>query len=75
MVSYANNPPTLSRFRCPRCGKAFECSGPASHKAFPFCSRRCQMVDLGNWLGERYVIPGDKNIPGAPISGEHEDRR
>ncbi len=23
----------------------------------PFCSKRCADVDLGRWLGERYVIP------------------
>lgn len=23
----------------------------------PFCSARCQKIDLGNWLGERYVVP------------------
>ena len=25
----------------------------------PFCSKRCQMIDLGAWIGERYKIPGD----------------
>ena len=50
----------LIRMRCPRCGKEFECRGPASHKSFPFCSSRCQMIDLGNWLSERYVIPGNR---------------
>lgn len=25
----------------------------------PFCSKRCQMVDLGGWIEERYKIPGD----------------
>jgi endogenous inhibitor of DNA gyrase (YacG/DUF329 family) len=24
---------------------------------FPFCSERCQMVDLGRWLNEDYSIP------------------
>jgi endogenous inhibitor of DNA gyrase (YacG/DUF329 family) len=23
---------------------------------YPFCSSRCKWVDLGNWLGDRYVI-------------------
>ncbi len=37
--------------RCPTCGKPVE-------KAFsPFCSKRCQMVDLGSWLTDRYRIP------------------
>jgi len=24
----------------------------------PFCSERCKLVDLGNWLDDRYVIAG-----------------
>lgn len=24
----------------------------------PFCSERCKLVDLGNWLGDSYAIPG-----------------
>jgi endogenous inhibitor of DNA gyrase (YacG/DUF329 family) len=23
----------------------------------PFCSARCKLVDLGNWLGDAYRIP------------------
>jgi endogenous inhibitor of DNA gyrase (YacG/DUF329 family) len=28
-------------------------------KTFPFCSERCRLIDLGNWLGGRYAIAGD----------------
>ena len=24
---------------------------------FPFCSKRCRMVDLGKWLDGGYVVP------------------
>jgi len=27
------------------------------NKVFPFCSERCQLVDLGRWLSEEYRIP------------------
>jgi uncharacterized protein len=27
-------------------------------ESYPFCSPRCKLVDLGNWLGDSYVIPG-----------------
>jgi endogenous inhibitor of DNA gyrase (YacG/DUF329 family) len=30
----------------------------ASHRYRPFCSARCQRIDLGNWLQELYVVPG-----------------
>jgi endogenous inhibitor of DNA gyrase (YacG/DUF329 family) len=37
---------------CPICGK------PRDPKHAPFCSRRCQDIDLGRWLKGNYVIPG-----------------
>jgi hypothetical protein len=39
----------------------------ASNPAFPFCSARCKLLDLGKWLGEDYRIPG-------PRAGDGEDR-
>lgn len=43
------------RIECPICRRVIEGVsddfGPR-----PFCSVRCRQVDLGNWLGERYVI-------------------
>jgi endogenous inhibitor of DNA gyrase (YacG/DUF329 family) len=27
---------------------------------FPFCSERCRLVDLGNWLDGRYALTDDK---------------
>jgi len=45
---------------CPICGK------PTAAEFKPFCSERCSDVDLGNWLGERYVIPGTERVIKAP---------
>jgi endogenous inhibitor of DNA gyrase (YacG/DUF329 family) len=25
--------------------------------AYPFCSERCKLIDLGRWLGGKYQIP------------------
>ena len=47
----------MSKVRCLIC----EAAMPGSSKEypdFPFCSRRCRMVDLGRWLGEEYRVPG-----------------
>jgi endogenous inhibitor of DNA gyrase (YacG/DUF329 family) len=30
--------------------------GPKEWPEWPFCSRRCQLVDLGRWLGGSYRI-------------------
>jgi endogenous inhibitor of DNA gyrase (YacG/DUF329 family) len=44
------------RVRCPTCGRALEWSGAPFR---PFCSERCRLIDLGGWLSEQRVIPGD----------------
>jgi endogenous inhibitor of DNA gyrase (YacG/DUF329 family) len=43
------------RRTCPICGCSFD--GVPGAADFPFCSTRCKLVDLGNWLDERYRIP------------------
>ena len=53
--------------RCAHCRRR-----PAVHQWRPFCSERCRLLDLGNWLGERYRAPGE---PAAvedhdPIGGD-----
>ncbi|WP_055048076.1 DNA gyrase inhibitor YacG [Devosia sp. A16] len=38
---------------CPICGR------PSSQQFHPFCSGRCQDIDLNRWLSGSYVIPAD----------------
>lgn len=40
------------RIHCPICQRAEEVADDFKYR--PFCSRRCKMVDLGNWLDEVY---------------------
>ncbi len=40
--------------KCPTCGKESEIEPTSQWR--PFCSRRCKMADLGNWLNEVYRI-------------------
>ncbi len=44
---------------------------------FPFCSKRCRLVDLGRWLDSDYTIPGPpvELKPGHEANGtvEHDD--
>jgi uncharacterized protein len=44
------------RITCPICKTVLE-NAPDDHEARPFCSARCKLVDLGNWLNESYRIP------------------
>jgi endogenous inhibitor of DNA gyrase (YacG/DUF329 family) len=50
--------------KCPICGK------PRSEEFRPFCSKHCADVDLGRWLGGRYVVPG---APVASNATEEDD--
>lgn len=52
--------------KCPLCRTEVELR--ADNKFFPFCSKRCQMRDLGAWLNEEYTIPfgagfTERNVP------------
>jgi uncharacterized protein len=40
--------------KCPRCGKEVQKSG---NRVWPFCSERCKLIDLGNWISGSYRIP------------------
>ena len=44
--------------RCPTCGKPVE---RKDNSFRPFCSERCQLVDLSRW------VEGDYRVPGEPI--------
>jgi endogenous inhibitor of DNA gyrase (YacG/DUF329 family) len=44
----------MASTRCPVCGKAVD---PAASRVMPFCSSRCQQIDLRRWLGEEYGLP------------------
>lgn len=39
---------------CPTCRTNFE---PPENQSSPFCSTRCQQIDLGRWLDERNSMP------------------
>ena len=41
-------------------------------KSFPFCSRRCKMADLDNWLNERYSFQTDLTDPNDPHADSYE---
>jgi uncharacterized protein len=52
---------TTKTVSCPTCGKPVEWVRLQRWK--PFCSERCKMIDLGDWLDERHRIPGDETNP------------
>lgn len=42
--------------RCPTCKKPV---ANDRQPLRPFCSQRCKLLDLGNWLDGTYAIPGE----------------
>jgi len=40
---------------CPTCGKSV--AWVTTSKWRPFCSDRCRLIDLGDWLSENHRIP------------------
>lgn len=39
---------------CPNCGKRIPWQAESEWR--PFCSERCRLIDLGEWLDERHRI-------------------
>jgi len=62
---------------CPICKKSV--LPRAENEAFPFCSERCKLIDLGHWLDGTYRVPGraeeeedEEGAPAPPPEGHDE---
>ncbi|MCS7046245.1 MAG: DNA gyrase inhibitor YacG [Gemmataceae bacterium] len=76
---------SIPKASCPICGKGMPGPGPREWPNWPFCSRRCKLIDLGRWLGEAYRIPSsaapaqddtrdaDAAIPAVPTAVSHRN--
>jgi endogenous inhibitor of DNA gyrase (YacG/DUF329 family) len=53
--------------RCPTC------EAPAQRRFRPFCSKRCQDLDLGHWLRGSYRIPTEEAPAEGLAEGEDDD--
>ena len=56
--------------KCPTCGKQAEWKDNTFR---PFCSERCQLVDLGKWVEGEYRVPGEP-VPQADAESKDEDQ-
>lgn len=45
----------IKEVSCPNCRKPVVWGDESPFR--PFCSKRCQMVDFGDWAAERHRIP------------------
>lgn len=55
----------MKKVRCPQCGKLISWEGNPYR---PFCSERCQLIDLGRWLTGDYFI----EVPPEGVEDIHD---
>ncbi len=75
-MSPAKTPQSQKRRRTPKCPICreplpYDLSGPNPPSYFPFCSRKCKLVDLHKWLSEEYYI----SSPMIPTKGDDNTER
>ncbi len=63
----SDDPGTTTSVACPTCGKPVTW-GPGSPER-PFCSKRCRLIDLGEWLDGSRTIPGEDAERNDPHKG------
>jgi len=56
---------------CPTCGRQLEWSDAFPYR--PFCSERCRLIDLGDWLTEKHVVPGESVTPDEGLGPESDE--
>ena len=56
---------------CPTCRRPVPPDSPSR----PFCEPRCRLLDLGNWLDGRYLVPAaeEEDADGVNRPAEEED--
>lgn len=59
---------------CPQCGEPADMSPGNAYR--PFCSRRCKLIDLGDWLDESHRIaePADSAESWSGAGADDEPR-
>jgi endogenous inhibitor of DNA gyrase (YacG/DUF329 family) len=61
----------MNKVRCPICDAAMP-GNSQEYPDYPFCSRRCRVIDLGRWLGEEYRVPDPTPIDQHSTSDSEE---
>jgi Uncharacterized protein conserved in bacteria len=63
-----SNTPTV--VKCPTCQQPVVWGEVSPHR--PFCSKRCQLIDLGEWASEEKAIPGAPDISDDDLWSEEQ---
>ncbi len=55
---------------CPNCDKPAVMD--SSNRFRPFCSERCRLIDLGEWVQEGYAIPDRDSASHSHLDDEQD---
>jgi len=58
--------------KCPTCGTRGVWGEVSPFR--PFCSKRCQLIDLGEWADEEKRIPSNSDLSESEDWSELDDR-
>lgn len=64
----------VTEVKCPTCGKPVLWNEQSPFR--PFCSKRCQLIDLGEWANEEKRIPAQNQDPdggNSPFTDEFDE--
>ncbi|PCJ40676.1 MAG: DNA gyrase inhibitor YacG [SAR86 cluster bacterium] len=50
---------TITEIACPQCRKKVPWVDDSKYR--PFCSKRCQMIDFGDWAMEKNSLPSEES--------------
>ncbi len=54
IIRHFPDPTSLKSVDCPECGKALVFQKTHEHSFFPFCNKRCKLLDLARWFRGEY---------------------
>lgn len=63
--------PDPIELQCPQCKSLVRWTDEYPYR--PFCSKRCQMIDFGEWAEEKHRIAGDKDVDSSSSSDSEDD--
>lgn len=58
--------------KCPTCKKQVEWTEQSTFR--PFCSKRCRLIDLGEWASEKHAIPTEPIPSTEELPFSQEDK-
>ena len=60
----------IKQVNCPTCQKIVQWTEEEAYR--PFCSKKCQLIDFGEWATERYGIAEEEGEAPDPDDDQRE---